>query len=380
MCPKAGQGAELRLEDSGYAQRATDLEVVCKKCGAKAGMMLVFGETADKALPRCRGRHPQGKDYDPGGCDNKVRAMLLGASNLWFGVKRSALSIPEARDPVADLVTTHWNTLSKVPSLDALHAKADADAWDAWPWLVDAHVDTGALWAEIEQRRSGDDEAPAGPVDLLTPEWEVFITGKIAETDDFSMTDGGLPATQHADLFAPTALITRVREVVALTGFTRIDSLDPDDTSPSRVQRAPITGLGQKATWVPASESRGEGVFVRLDEDAVRSWEDAHAAHPRLAAMVDAHRSWRTRRDLDPDVATPAHRFVLVHTLSHLLINELALEAGYSTASIHERIYARPPGNEREAMAGILLYTAEPDSEGTLRGLVSSVRRNGSGA
>jgi hypothetical protein len=371
LCPQAGQGAELRLEDSGYAQRATDLEVVCKKCDAKAGMMLVFGETAEKALPRCRGRHPQAKDYDAGGCDNKARAMLLGASNLWFGMKRSALSIPEARDPVVDLATEHWDVLSKVPSVEALQAKADAEAWDAWPWLVDAHVDLAELWAEIERRRSGGAEQPTGPVDLLTPEWEVFTTGKVAETDDFSMSAGGLPATVHADRFDATALITRVREVVALTGFTRIDSLDADDEGAARVQRAPITGLGQKTSWVPASESRGEGVFVRLDEDAVRAWEDAHTGHPRLSAMVDAHRSWRTRRDLDPDVATPAHRFVLVHTLSHLLINELALEAGYSTASIRERIYARPQGTEREAMAGILLYTAEPDSEGTLGGLVA---------
>ena len=370
FCPNAGHGAELRLEDSGYAQRATDLEVVCKKCDAKAGMMQVFGEAAEKTLPKCRGRHPQAKDYDAG-CDNKVRAMLLGASNLWFAMKRSALSIPEARDAVVDLAAEHWEVLSNVPSLEALQAKADADAWDAWPWLVDAHVDTTALWAEIERRRSGDTETAAGPVDLLTPEWEVFTTGQVTDTDDFSMADGGVPGTQHASHFASSSLVTRVREVVALTGFTRIDSLDPDDLGVARVQRAPITGLSVKAPWVPASESRGEGVFVRLDEDTVAAWGQAHAEHQRLAAMVDAHRSWRTRRDLDPDVATPAHRFVLVHTLSHLLINELALEAGYSAASIRERIYARPPSKERQPMAGILLYTAEPDSEGTLGGLVA---------
>lgn len=371
-CPNAGRGSELRLEDSGYAQRATDLEVVCKKCDTKpAGMMQVFGETAEKVLPQCRGRHPQAKDYDPGGCDMKVKAVLLGASNLWFGIKRSALSIPEARDPVIELVATHWEPLSKVPAVEALQAKANPEAWDHWPWLVDAHVDVGEVWAEIERRRGGEDQQPTGPVDLLTPEWEVFTTGKVAETPDFAMSDGGVPTTQHAARFAATALITRLREVVALTGFTRIDSLDPDDTSPGRVQRAPITGIGLKTKWAPAAESRGEGIFIRLDEDAVQAWEEDEAEHDRLAGMIDAHRSWRLRRDLDPDVAAPAHRFVLVHTLAHLLINELALEAGYSTASIRERIYARPAGTERPAMAGILLYTAEPDSEGTLGGLVA---------
>lgn len=54
----------------------------------------------------------------------------------------------------------------------------------------------------------------------------------------------------------------------------------------------------------------------------------------------------------------------MLHTLSHLLIRELALECGYNAASIRERIYAE--GDQ----AGILIYTAAADSDGTLGGLV----------
>jgi Domain of unknown function (DUF1998) len=53
------------------------------------------------------------------------------------------------------------------------------------------------------------------------------------------------------------------------------------------------------------------------------------------------------------------------------LIRQFAIECGYATASIRERIYSRAPGGDREPMAGILLYTAAPDSEGTLGGLVA---------
>jgi hypothetical protein len=45
-------------------------------------------------------------------------------------------------------------------------------------------------------------------------------------------------------------------------------------------------------------------------------------------------------------------------------MSELSLECGYSLASLRERIY----GGDQSA--GILLYTATPDSEGTLGGLV----------
>ena len=66
----------------------------------------------------------------------------------------------------------------------------------------------------------------------------------------------------------------------------------------------------------------------------------------------------------------PGMRYVLLHTFSHALMRQLAMEAGYSSASIRERIYARNPGDPNGPMAGILIYTAAPDSEGTLGGLV----------
>jgi hypothetical protein len=52
-------------------------------------------------------------------------------------------------------------------------------------------------------------------------------------------------------------------------------------------------------------------------------------------------------------------------------MRQFALECGYSHASIRERIYALPPEAEGGPMAGVLLYTAAPDSEGTLGGLVA---------
>jgi len=84
--------------------------------------------------------------------------------------------------------------------------------------------------------------------------------------------------------------------------------------------------------------------------------------------MWQAHRDWREKRHLDPSLSWPGIRYVLLHTASHLLMRELALECGYGSASISERIYS---SNDSIAMAGVLLYTAAPDSEGTLGGLVS---------
>jgi hypothetical protein len=59
----------------------------------------------------------------------------------------------------------------------------------------------------------------------------------------------------------------------------------------------------------------------------------------------------------------------MLHTLSHLLLTAVALDCGYASSSIRERIYAGNSGY------GILLYTASPDAEGTLGGLVEAADR-----
>ena len=64
-------------------------------------------------------------------------------------------------------------------------------------------------------------------------------------------------------------------------------------------------------------------------------------------------------------------RYVLLHTLGHLLMRRLAFDSGYSAASLRERIYGRstPVGAQPEPQAGVLIYTAAGDTEGTLGGL-----------
>ena len=85
-----------------------------------------------------------------------------------------------------------------------------------------------------------------------------------------------------------------------------------------------------------------------------------------------AHKQWRKNRGLSPpEESFPGSRFVLLHSFAHALIRQLSLECGYTAASLRERIYSRNPGTDRPEMAGVLLYTGAPDSEGTLGGLVS---------
>ncbi len=162
----------------------------------------------------------------------------------------------------------------------------------------------------------------------------------------------------------------RLREVRALLAFTRIES--PNDFGDldeiPRERRAPI--CRKAPTWVPASEVRGEGLFLQFDEAEVRKWLKRTGDLNR--SLYQAHRGWRAMRKLEPlEKGYPTLRFVLLHSFAHALIRQFSLECGYSAASLRERIFSRLPEEENGPMSGVLIYTSAPDSEGTLGGLVS---------
>lgn len=123
---------------------------------------------------------------------------------------------------------------------------------------------------------------------------------------------------------------------------------------------------------MPASEVRGEGIFLRIDEQLITGWQERVRGSEAVREHREAFGRFRTNRysdrlpaNFDPIHGWPEPRYIALHTLSHLVIRTIALECGYSSASLSERIYAGPD------RAGILIYTAVPDAEGTLGGLVS---------
>lgn len=67
-------------------------------------------------------------------------------------------------------------------------------------------------------------------------------------------------------------------------------------------------------------------------------------------------------------------KFILLHTVSHMLIKEVSSFCGYNIASLQERIYCAEKSKDGIDTQGILIYTAGGDSEGTLGGLVRQGR------
>jgi hypothetical protein len=98
-----------------------------------------------------------------------------------------------------------------------------------------------------------------------------------------------------SDPIACVIQLHRLREVLALTGFTRFEAVTPDIDGEydSDVERA---SLALEPTWFPAVENRGEGIFLQLDPESVGGWVARPAVQDRLQQLVDGHDHWAQQR------------------------------------------------------------------------------------
>jgi uncharacterized protein DUF1998 len=353
---------ELRLYELGASGEVADIEVQCVRCEKTRRMSDAFSEEGKAELAHCRGRWPHLRMCAEEPCQAAQRAILLGASNSWFPMTLSALSIPSTTDKLSQLIAQNWAELEVCESAREVMLKRKLFRGLA------AYTDA-EIWEAVEHKKHGADQEQHHAGDLREPEWQVLSTpDPTLHSRDFSLRVVE-PPQGFAPVVQKVVLAERLREVRSLIGFTRIESPgDATDLAEFPIEkRASLSRTAPR--WVPTSEVRGEGMFVHVAEEAIQAWLLQVTSHD--AAFFEAHRCWRTIRGLPPHEAYPTMRYVLLHSLAHALIRQFALECGYTTASIRERIYSRPPDGEHEPMAGVLLYTAAPDSEGTLGGLVS---------
>jgi hypothetical protein len=365
----------LRFYEKGSSLETANLFVACDNglgfgdddqhagqndgCGARPRSMVdAFGERARSSLPHCRGRHPHLRDSRP--CGLPLKTILLGSSSSWFPKSISALAIPTGASELERAVEDKWDDFGEVENIGEiafLRRRNQLGAATAY--------DDGEIWDAIERLRSADDTT-VDTKDMKPPEWDVLAQpSDVPPGPEFAVTLGVAP-NGWSDRLASTVLVDKLREVNALVGFTRLEA--PEDLlRDDDITYAPLSL--NPPTWVPANEVRGEGILIRFDRAAVEAWEQQTRVSAHLDSLRRANEAWRAARRLPTDTGYPGHRHVLIHTFAHLLMRELALECGYSAASIRERVYASAPGDATD-MCGVLIYTAAPDSEGTLGGLV----------
>ena len=351
----------------------------------KCGSSRTLEDLGNKALVKevfgsCSGRHPWrfGQHEE---CDADVVVLQRGATNLHYPSTVSALDIPgeAVENPAAEFaaqVTAH----PKYQRIVGLLRSADDGARELVESLTELVANAVGCDVAVVQEIAGAEaegrpieaaaEAHSGPIDqaqLLDEEWKTLkaalrageIVGPTFAAVAEELAPGAPPWMKR--LVKGVLLLRRLREVRAYLGFHRVE--------PGDMEAMVKPDVGAPQPWLPAAETYGEGILLELDSDLLQRWRAAiPAAETAALAELESKRAaenfWFLPK-VDPV-------FIAMHTLSHLLLRRITFECGYSSSSLRERLYF----NADQGHAGIMIYTADGDSEGSLGGLVRQGRRD----
>jgi len=357
---------QLWLDELGTSGDLADLAVRCE-CGKRRGLYEASVIELNP-LDTCHGARPWLGRNSNEDCKLPSRLLIRTASNAYFPQVVSVLSLPDRGTAVETAVRELWDLLQAVDSTASLSVFKRLPHVTA---KLAPYSDNDILEAILQIKGGREVERPVKQVEL-----DALLAAPEGFGDDVPVDPNfharRLPdrAWRHSERFAGIEAVIqvhRLREILALVGFTRFEAVTPDINGEyeTDVERAQIALEPQ---WFPAVENRGEGVFLQIRAGAVNTWLGRPGVAHRLEGLATGHKLWMEDRKAKRPF--PGGPYVLLHTLSHLLIQSLAMRCGYPASSIRERIYA----DTQAERFGILLYTGSPDAEGTLGGLVQEAR------
>lgn len=364
----------LWLDERGTSGELVDVLARCECGRARSLVDATLGANRDEpVLGYCKGQRPWlGKAAvercgGDGGKAQWNRLLIRSASNAYFPQVLSVISIPDPDSALRAAVDRVYESdLQYAESIDDLKRDRRKErihnALDGFP--------DDLVWAEIQRRKTG--RAPVQK-SVKQAELEMLLASQDEMGEDapdgifHARSVALLPESRFAPLLARIVRVDRLREVTAQVGFTRFEATSPDPQGELNleVRRA---ALAREVSWLPAVENRGEGVFLAFRREAIEAWLARNTVTRRAESFQRGFDWWKKNRGATKAIF-PGLPYVLLHTLSHLLIQAVSLECGYSASSIRERVYALEGGY------GILLHTGTPDAEGTLGGLVQVTRR-----
>ena len=368
-------GRRMWLEERGTSGDISETMVGCE-CGIPPRPLYDALGIETRALGTCQGKRPwlgPGTDED---CNLPYRLLVRSASNAYFPQLFSVISLPtEDQGSIARLDAV-WHILDAADDIAKLAVfRTIPDVARALDGLSDAEA-----WELILRRKQS---GGASAVDLPVKQVEFRMLDVAAGTrgEDRAGSDffaEALPRAvwdtgdNHLQAVARVVLVHRLREVVAQVGFTRFEAVGADEKGELDLEGIAPAALSPEPLWFPAIENRGEGVFVALRAEAIAQWLAKDAVKARGTQLLRGVKAWE-REHPRSERHWPGLPYLMLHSLSHLLLTQIALECGYPAASLRERVYALPD----EQMFGILIHTGTSDAEGTLGGLVEAGRRIG---
>ena len=383
----------LEWRMGGVSSSISDSEVRCA-CGASNRMShsmdpggIKLHDGTMQYTYKCRGempwlnrqepcrKIPDPNTSDEDGLDTNVpKGMLARSTSLYYSKVVRGIVIPELAHPIAKfLQSPDYAPFETIPALKAMTREEKAKQIletqsNDWNYAVS---DVVGFMEKLDSRETGDLETED---DLKRIEYDDLIHNESFDDqgdNEIKISDVPLDCEdkQYFHLVRKLDILTAIE---VLQYFTRLkppneESIRNNSYYAKTVCRVEVAGRASSGRkydrndWLPCVVKKGEGIFVVFNSELIESFLASRYVQARLDAMLKNYQKMVQSFDW-PNPPNIDRQYILLHSLSHTLIKQLALKAGYGEASITERIYSS------KDMHGILIYTTS-SGEGSLGGL-----------
>jgi hypothetical protein len=373
---QAGCRSAMWFLDRGTSADPKDLSIECD-CGARVEFEYLF---AEGILGGCNGHQPWLGDQsvDANGCNENLKLLVRGATNAYFPQVANVIALPVDADHIGDIIKANLASLAKLTSVDQLIGVLSFN--QALSSMFGA-VDPVQIFSRIQELKGA--ASPVTPIasSPKVAEFDILASGK--ELIGINSIDSRLHAKTLKDdewksgdilerLLSRVVAVKRLTEVTCLYGFTRLEPAPvASDGSLEEVLLAVEGASLGEADWLPAIEQNGEGIFLQFDPAVVSAIMLSKFNSDRVNELRLAYQDWAGKFKNSPTF--PGGTYTFLHSLSHALMSEIALQCGYPATSIKERVYALPNDSTQGVIGrlGILLYTSASGAQGSLGGLVA---------
>jgi hypothetical protein len=375
----------LRIQMSG-GTTLDSWQVVCEGCKEKRSLRGVTSTYKDERVGSflgdnlnsedskkytCEGYRPWCGDLKEE-CEAAPVAILRNSINVYMSKKISAIAIPgehsENVDWIVSKITSpakymlrlnlerHGNMKDKISFIrDNLRMELKVDT-------TNDEIETALIYLESANTIEYDETELERPeATLRIKEFEKLIEHVQSESLKIEPEwtyEGEYKDNYYRPYLQRLSRVLRLKETIALYGFDRKD-YNMSKTFESHYPALYKDFNAVKEKWLPVHEVYGEGIFIQLNLEQIKKWENSSKVQKYFEKYLDRVKHVQHRNE---EILSPKN--IMLHTLSHFLIDEFANTSGYNRASIRERLYLG------EEQAGVLIYISAGDSEGTLGGLV----------
>ncbi len=397
QCTKSDdEAAKLEFITTQKGTSLANYRVNCLHCGAFRTMTWATDREHFKKLgfKTCYKNQPWLALDDKKSCDEDIYGIQVNSSAVYYPSTVTSLLIPNWIHAVDDI-------LDENEGANASRIRADRKDGKSYDSIIDWNKD--GMFKELLRDYKKEDIIKRLKLRFDSADLEISTEGEALEQefDNFSTiksrTVKGSEHDKKVDI-EPISITSssltdygidtlmkfhRLVSIQVLRGFTRGTPPDPYATEDQIRKKNPFrkissgsqrdfeTGELIPIDWLPAVETKGEGIFLKFNEKILQEWEKRINVNERFDAIISSYaenidaQNRSEKENVLKRFSSP--RYLLLHTLSHLLIREIADHAGYNEASLKERIYSTSNEKMRN---GVLIYTSSTSSEGSLGGLV----------